>query len=47
MSTDPDLDRLRPVYEDIHARLWRALLAWSGSTHVADEAPARGTACGA
>lgn len=40
MSTDPDLDRLRPVYEDIHGRLWRALLAWSGSTHVADEAVA-------
>lgn len=40
MSTDPDLDRLRPVYEEIHARLWRALLAWSGSAHVADEAVA-------
>ncbi|WCO65787.1 sigma factor-like helix-turn-helix DNA-binding protein [Iamia majanohamensis] len=40
MSTDPDLDRLRPVYEDIHARLWRAVLAWSGSAHVADEAVA-------
>lgn len=40
MNTDPDLDRLRPVYEDIHARLWRALLGWSGSTHVADEAAA-------
>lgn len=40
MSTDPDLDRLRPVYEDIHARLWRALLAWSGSAHVADDSVA-------
>ena len=40
MSTDPDLDRLRPVYEEVHARLWRALLAWSGSAHVADEAAA-------
>ena len=40
MTTDPDLDRLRPVYEAIHPRLWRALLAWSGSAHVADEAVA-------
>lgn len=40
MTTDPDLDRLRPVYEAIHASLWRAILAWSGSTHVADEAVA-------
>ncbi len=40
MRTRPDLDRLRPVYETIHARLWRAVLAWSGSAQVADEAVA-------
>lgn len=40
MSTDPALDRLRPVYEEHHARLWRAVLAWSGSAHVADDAVA-------
>lgn len=40
MTSRPDLDRLRPVYEAVHARLWRALLAWSGSAHVADEAVA-------
>lgn len=34
------LDRLRPVYEEVHARLWRAVLAWSGSADVADEAVA-------
>lgn len=40
MTTDPGLDRLRPVYEEVHARLWRAVLAWSGSADVADEAVA-------
>lgn len=40
MTSDPGLDRLRPVYEEIHTRLWRAVLAWSGSTYVADEAVA-------
>lgn len=35
-----DLDRLRLVYEDIQPRLWRAVLAWSGSRDVADEAVA-------
>ncbi len=40
MTTTPDLDRLRPVYEEVHARLWRAVLAWSGSADVADEAVA-------
>ena len=40
MTTTPGLDRLRPVYEEVHARLWRAILAWSGSAEVADEAVA-------
>jgi len=40
MTTSPGLDRLRPVYVEIHARLWRAVLAWSGSAEVADEAVA-------
>ena len=39
-TTSPGLDRLRPVYEEVHARLWRAILAWSGSAEVADEAVA-------
>lgn len=40
MSPDPALDRLRPVYEEVHPRLWRAVLAWSGSADVADESVA-------
>ncbi|HEX7135750.1 MAG TPA: sigma factor-like helix-turn-helix DNA-binding protein [Iamia sp.] len=40
MTTTPGLDRLRPVYEAIHPRLWRAILGWSGSAEVADEAVA-------
>jgi RNA polymerase sigma-70 factor (ECF subfamily) len=37
----PDhLDRLRQTYEEVHPRLWRAVLAWSGSADVADEAVA-------
>jgi RNA polymerase sigma-70 factor (ECF subfamily) len=40
MTTTPGLDRLRPVYEAVHGRLWRAVLAWSGSADVADEAVA-------
>jgi RNA polymerase sigma-70 factor (ECF subfamily) len=33
-------DSLRLTYESIHARLWRAVLAFSGSREVADEAVA-------
>jgi RNA polymerase sigma-70 factor, ECF subfamily len=40
VRTRDDLDRLRLVYEEIHSRLWRAVLAWSGSRDVADEAVA-------
>lgn len=32
--------RVRTTYETVHAPLWRAVLAWSGSTDVADEAVA-------
>lgn len=35
-----DLDRLRPVYQEVHERLWQAILGWSGSADVADEAVA-------
>lgn len=33
-------DRVRDAYVADHARLWRALVAWTGSTDVADEAVA-------
>lgn len=39
-GADPSLDRLRRTYDEVHGRLWRAVLAWSGSAHVADEAVA-------
>jgi len=32
--------RVRDAYERIHARLWRAVSAWSGSRDVTDEAVA-------
>ena len=37
---EPSTRRVRDAYERIHARLWRAVSAWSGSRHVADEAVA-------
>lgn len=37
---DPAADRLRLVYDEVHDRLWRSVLAWTGSVHVADEAVA-------
>ena len=37
---EPQVDRVREAYEAVHARLWRALLAYSGSADVADEAVA-------
>lgn len=37
---EADIDRVRAAYERIHGRLWRAVLAWSGSTDVADDAVA-------
>ena len=36
----PWTDVVRVTYDEVHARLWRAVLAWSGSTDVADEAVA-------
>ncbi len=45
MSDDPGGDdawrsRVRDTYIGVHARLWRAIVAWSGSVDVADEAVA-------
>ena len=36
--TFADRDRLGQVYRDHAPKLWRALVAYSGSTHVADDA---------
>ena len=36
--------RVRAVYDEVSAPLWRAVLAWSASTDVADEAVAEGFA---
>ncbi len=33
-------DRVRDLWEQDHARLWRSVLAWSGSTDVASDAVA-------
>lgn len=38
MSQTAFADRVRSVWETDHARLWRSLLAWSGSADVATEA---------
>jgi len=40
VATEPGerLDRLHDAYVRTHPRLWRAVLAWSGSRDVADEA---------
>lgn len=32
--------RVRATYEEVHPPLWRAVIAWSGSVEVADEAAA-------
>lgn len=37
---DRNAERARTAYEATHARLWRALLAWSHCADVADEAVA-------
>lgn len=37
---DTEVDRVREVYEAEHARLWRSLVAFGGSTEIADEAAA-------
>ncbi|MGI8755641.1 MAG: hypothetical protein ACR2MB_07225 [Acidimicrobiales bacterium] len=35
---DAWVERVLVAYDDVRAPLWRALVAWSGSTDVADEA---------
>lgn len=40
MSMEPQVERVRVAYEAVHAPLWRAVLAYSGSADVADEAVA-------
>lgn len=40
MDLDAHVDRVRLAYEAIRAPLWRAVLAYSGSSDVADEAVA-------
>jgi RNA polymerase sigma-70 factor (ECF subfamily) len=40
VQAGPPRDKARATYEAIHARLWRALLAYSGSADVADDAVA-------
>lgn len=39
-ETAARVERLRAAYDRTHARLWRAVLSWSGSREVADEATA-------
>jgi RNA polymerase sigma-70 factor, ECF subfamily len=41
---DESIQRLRGCYERIHARLWRAVFAWSGSRDVTDDAVAEALA---
>ena len=41
---DAWVDRVRTVYDEVSPSLWRAVLAWSASTDVADEAVADGFA---
>ncbi|MGH9275770.1 MAG: RNA polymerase sigma factor [Acidimicrobiales bacterium] len=40
MEADPRVERVRATYESTHAPLWRAVLAYSSSAEVADEAVA-------
>lgn len=40
VATEPRVERVRVAYEAVHAPLWRAVLAYSGSADVADEAVA-------
>jgi RNA polymerase sigma-70 factor (ECF subfamily) len=40
VATDAPAERVRAAYEAVHAPLWRAVLAYSGSADVADEAVA-------
>lgn len=40
MEVEARVERVRAAYEAVHAPLWRAVLAYSGSADVADEAVA-------
>ena len=40
MDVEARVERVRAAYEAVHAPLWRAVLAYSGSADVADEAVA-------
>jgi len=40
VETNAPVERVRAAYEAVHAPLWRAVLAYSGSADVADEAVA-------
>ena len=40
MEVEARVERVRVAYEAVHAPLWRAVLAYSGSADVADEAVA-------
>lgn len=40
MDLDARVERVRAAYEAVHQPLWRAVLAWSGSADVAEEAVA-------
>jgi RNA polymerase sigma-70 factor, ECF subfamily len=40
VETDARGERVRQAYEAVHAPLWRAVLAYSGSADVADDAVA-------
>ena len=40
VERDAPAERVRAAYEAVHAPLWRAVLAYSGSADVADEAVA-------
>ena len=40
MDLDARVERVRAAYEAVHAPLWRAVLAYSGSAEVADDAVA-------
>ncbi len=40
MAGEPIVDRVRDAYATTHARLWRAVLAFSGSRDITDDAVA-------
>lgn len=40
MAGEPTVERVRAAYESTHARLWRAVLAFTGSREITDDAVA-------